>query len=87
MRRRRIALTSLFWKMYGLVALVPFFCVADQPLGRFGMLPTSATLLCALVLTPFACALIVHHVYQRSLSSVATPWSRSAVVWLAQASG
>ena len=83
MRRRRIALTSLFWKLYGLVALVPFFCVADQPLGRFGMLPTSATLLCALVLTPFACALIVHHIYQRSLSSVATPWTRNALPLIA----
>lgn len=83
MRRRRIALTSLFWKIYGLVALVPFFCVADQPLGRFGMLPTSATLFCALVLTPFVCALLVHHIYQRSLSRVATPWSKNALPLIA----
>jgi O-antigen ligase len=83
MRRRRLALTGLFWKIYGLVAIVPFLCVADQALGHFGMLPTSATLLCALALTPFVCALLAHHIYQRSLSIVVTPWSKNALPLIA----
>ncbi len=83
MRRRRLALTSLFWKIYGLIALVPFLCVADQAMGHFGVLPTNATLLCALVLVPFVCALLVHHIYQRSLSVVATPWSKNALPLIA----
>jgi O-antigen ligase len=46
---------------YTLTALVLFFCVADQALGHAGLLPTSPTLLCLILLSPFCAHLFVQH--------------------------
>lgn len=54
--------------IYGFLALVPFFCVADQALGHWGLLPTSATLLCALLLLPFTALLTLRSLHVRETS-------------------
>jgi O-antigen ligase len=49
-------LLSTLWRAYGLVVFSVFFSVADQPLGRTGVLPLSPTLSAVLVLVPFLIA-------------------------------
>lgn len=83
MSSQRPQLSSFLWKLYGLIAFVPFFCVADQALGHLGLLPTSATVLCALALLPFLCALLIHHLHHRSLSAAVSPWSNNALPLIA----
>ena len=71
------------WQLYGLVALVPFLCVADQALGHLGLLPTSATTLCLAILIPFNAHLLYHHIHNRSLFLAIRPWRGNAIPLLA----
>lgn len=71
------------WRIYGLVALVPFLCVADQALGHLGLLPASATTLCLAMLIPFNVHLFYHHIHSRSLALALRPWRENALPLLA----
>jgi O-antigen ligase len=51
-------------RSYTISVLALFFCVADQALGHAGLLPTSPTLLCLILLSPFGITLLVRHCTQ-----------------------
>jgi O-antigen ligase len=45
---------SLLWFFYGLIVFTTFFCVADQPLTRNGILPLPATAAALVAVLPFS---------------------------------
>ncbi len=77
------ASSSSVWKLYGAVALIPFFSVADQALGHLGLLPTSPTTLCIVMTMPFIAHVTAHHIKSRTLSLTLKPWRANALPLIA----
>lgn len=53
-------------RLYIIAILGLFFCVADQALGHYGLLPASPTILCLILLSPFCFERLLKHCIEPS---------------------
>lgn len=83
-------------RVYIVVVLGLFFCVADQALGHLGLLPASPTILCLVLLSPFFLERLLRHCIEPSTAgplriitgnaSVLVPFALVALVAIALSS-
>ena len=80
LRSPTTSLRSLFLFSYTSALLILFFSVADQALGHAGKLPTGATVLCLVSLTPFIFLLTLKHLRHSYVQGPITVLRQNAAV-------